>query len=114
MESKNCRLRNCSNNKAVVVVGACSSIGEVLVPELLKQYEHVILTESPQSFAQLVEKNYENQKSKNLQLLYVKKRRMNMKEIIFWVAIVTFWITFIAKKVREKKVRENRVAKMHK
>lgn len=69
MESKNCRLRNCSNNKAVVVVGACSSIGEVLVPELLKQYEHVILTESPQSFAQLVEKKYENQKSKNLHLL---------------------------------------------
>lgn len=37
-----------------------------------------------------------------------------MKEIIFWVAIVIFWMTFIAKKVKEKKARENRVAKLHK
>lgn len=69
MESRKCHLRSCSNNKTVLIVGACSSIGEVLVPELLKQYEYVILTESPQNYGQLVEKYDEYKKIKKIYLL---------------------------------------------
>ena len=50
MVSENCLSISCSKRgKTVVVVGACSSIGDALIPELLDKYSSMVLTESPQN-----------------------------------------------------------------
>lgn len=57
MDSRRCLSKNYSkNSKAIVVIGATSSIGDTLVPELMEQYRDIILTESPENYAHLVEK----------------------------------------------------------
>lgn len=57
MDLKRCLSGNyLKNSKTVIVVGADSSIGEALVPELMEEYESVVLTESPANYLHLVEK----------------------------------------------------------
>lgn len=57
MDLKRCLSGNyLKNSKTVIVVGADSSIGEALVPELMEEYESVVLTESPANYSHLVEK----------------------------------------------------------
>lgn len=70
MDLKKCLSRNCSLKcKTVVVVGAGSSIGDALVPELMGNYEFVILTESPENYSCLVEKYHEYKETKKIYFL---------------------------------------------
>lgn len=70
MDLEKCLSRNCSkNNKGIIVVGAESSIGSVLVPELVEKYETVILTETPANYDELVTKYSRFQKFHNIYFL---------------------------------------------
>ena len=69
MVSENCLSISCSKRgKTVVVVGACSSIGDALIPELLDKYSSMVLTESPQNFESLVGKYGEKPNVKLLEM----------------------------------------------
>ncbi len=77
MDSRKCHSRNCLENKrTLIVVGADSSIGDVLVPELIEQYEDVILTEVPAAYGGLVEKyrEYAGEAKLHLQELDVRSK----------------------------------------
>ncbi|MBR6626781.1 MAG: SDR family oxidoreductase [Lachnospiraceae bacterium] len=64
------------NKRTLIVVGADSSIGDVLVPELIEQYEDVILTEVPAAYGGLVEKyrEYAGEAKLHLQELDVRSK----------------------------------------
>ena len=79
MVSENCLSISCSKRgKTVVVVGACSSIGDALIPELLDKYSSMVLTESPQNFESLVGKYGEKPNVKLLEMDVLNKSRINV------------------------------------
>lgn len=70
MDLKRCLSRNCSeNNNGVVVIGADSSIGSALIPELLQNYKTVILTETREHYKDLMSKYSEYQEFQNIHFL---------------------------------------------
>ncbi len=63
MEFASHHLNDCSHDrKTVVVAGAGSSIGKVLIPELVTRYDTLVLTENESNYSELVESVFELQK----------------------------------------------------
>ena len=57
MVSENCLSISCSKRgKTVVVVGACSSIGDALIPELLDKYSSRYTTKANQAKVRRISK----------------------------------------------------------
>lgn len=82
MVSENCLSISCSKRgKTVVVVGACSSIGDALIPELLDKYSSMVLTESPQNFESLVGKYGEKPNVKLLEMDVLNKSQIKTLDI---------------------------------
>ena len=82
MVSENCLSISCSKRgKTVVVVGACSSTGDALIPELLDKYSSVVLTESPQNFESLVGKYGEKPNVKLLKMDVLNKSQIKTLDI---------------------------------
>ena len=84
MVSENCLSISCSKRgKTVVVVGACSNIGDALIPELLDKYSSMVLTESPQNFESLVGKYGEKPNVKLLEMDVLNKVKLRL-----WIYIL--------------------------